>query len=91
MDKSVGPVASCIVQAGTLRVGDMVTAGTGYGRVKSMVDASGDQKDQVTPSFAVQVRKESRLATNAEREEERGRERERATHTHTRTQRRCGD
>mmetsp|Transcript_4823 Transcript_4823/g.8536 ORF Transcript_4823/g.8536 Transcript_4823/m.8536 type:complete len:892 (+) Transcript_4823:75-2750(+) len=55
MDKNIGPVASCIVQAGCLKIGDIVTAGTGYGRVKSMVDASGEQKSKVAPSFAVQM------------------------------------
>jgi translation initiation factor IF-2 len=55
MDKSCGPVASCIVQAGSLKIGDVVTAGTGYGKVKSMIDASGEQQTEVGPSFAVQM------------------------------------
>lgn len=55
MDKTCGPIASCIVQAGSLKIGDVVAAGTGYGRVKSMADAAGDQKTEVGPSFAVQM------------------------------------
>ena len=55
MDKTCGPVATCLVQAGTLRIGDIVTAGVGYGRVKSMVDASGGAPTSARPSFAVQM------------------------------------
>ena len=55
MDKSCGPIASCIVQAGSLKIGDVVAAGTGYGKVKSMTDASGESRDEVKPSFAVQM------------------------------------
>ena len=50
-----GPVASVIVQRGTLRVGDPVVAGAAWGKVKALVDEHGDQIKEAPPSTPVQV------------------------------------
>ena len=50
-----GPVASVIVQRGTLRVGDPLVAGAAWGRVKALVDEHGDHIKEALPSTPVQV------------------------------------
>lgn len=55
LDKAKGPVASLIVQNGTLRVGDVLVAGSVFGKVRAMVDDRGKRVDAATPSFAVEV------------------------------------
>jgi translation initiation factor IF-2 len=50
-----GPVASVVVQRGTLRVGDPVVAGAAWGRVKALVDEHGDHIKEAPPSTPVQV------------------------------------
>jgi translation initiation factor IF-2 len=50
-----GPVATVIVQSGTLRVGDPVVAGAAWGKVKALVDDRGDQIKEALPSMPVQV------------------------------------
>ncbi|MCU0523588.1 MAG: translation initiation factor IF-2 [Elainella sp. Prado103] len=55
LDKAKGPVASLIVQNGTLRVGDVLVAGSVFGKVRAMVDDRGKRVDVATPSFAVEV------------------------------------
>jgi translation initiation factor IF-2 len=55
LDKARGPVATLLVQNGTLRVGDIVVAGSALGKVKAMIDDRGDRVDQASPSFAVEV------------------------------------
>lgn len=50
-----GPVASVIIQNGTLRVGDTIVAGVGYGRVKSMEDEVGVKLKIAPPSTPVQI------------------------------------
>jgi translation initiation factor IF-2 len=55
LDRGRGPVATLLVQEGTLRVGDSVVAGETYGRVRAMVDAHGQRTDQATPSIPVEV------------------------------------
>ncbi|WP_432563559.1 translation initiation factor IF-2 [Kineococcus sp. SYSU DK003] len=55
LDKGRGPVATVLVQSGTLRVGDAIVAGTGYGRVRAMIDENGDNVEEATPSRPVQV------------------------------------
>ncbi|MEW9264809.1 translation initiation factor IF-2 [Kineococcus endophyticus] len=55
LDKGRGPVATVLVQSGTLRVGDAIVAGTGYGRVRAMIDENGDTVEEATPSRPVQV------------------------------------
>jgi translation initiation factor IF-2 len=55
LDKAKGPVASLIVQNGTLRVGDVLVAGSAFGKVRAMVDDRLKRVDQAGPSFAVEV------------------------------------
>lgn len=55
LDKGRGPVASVLVQKGTLRVGDSIVAGGAHGRVRAMHDADGNKVTEATPSFPVQV------------------------------------
>ncbi len=50
-----GPVATLIVQHGTLRVGDPVVAGAAWGKVKALVDDHGDHVKEALPSMPVQV------------------------------------
>ncbi|MHB1961290.1 MAG: translation initiation factor IF-2 [Acidimicrobiales bacterium] len=50
-----GPVATVIVQRGTLRVGDPVVAGAAWGKVKALVDDRGDHVKEALPSTPVQV------------------------------------
>ncbi|WP_194972749.1 translation initiation factor IF-2 [Aquiflexum lacus] len=55
LDKGRGYVATVMVQAGTLRVGDTMLAGPHYGRVKAMFDHKGKKLDKAGPSTPVQV------------------------------------
>jgi translation initiation factor IF-2 len=55
LDRGRGPVATVLIQRGTLRVGDSVVAGDAYGRVRRMVDEHGDDLDAALPSRPVQV------------------------------------
>lgn len=55
LDKGRGYVATVMVQAGTLRVGDIMLAGPHYGRVKAMFDHKGKKLDKAGPSTPVQV------------------------------------
>ncbi|HEU5129863.1 MAG TPA: translation initiation factor IF-2 [Glycomyces sp.] len=55
LDKGRGPVASVLVQKGTLRVGDSIVAGGAYGRVRAMLDADGNRVNEASPSYPVQV------------------------------------
>ena len=55
LDKAKGPVASLLVQNGTLRVGDILVAGSVFGKVRAMVDDRGQRVEQASPSFAVEV------------------------------------
>ncbi len=50
-----GPVATVIVQHGTLRVGDAIVAGPAWGKVKALIDDRGDQVKEALPSTPVQV------------------------------------
>jgi translation initiation factor IF-2 len=50
-----GPVATVIVESGTLRVGDPVVAGAAWGKVKALVDDRGEQVKEAPPSTPVQV------------------------------------
>ncbi len=50
LEKGRGPVASVIVQNGTLKVGDNIVADTTYGRVKAIVDDKGNRVDELGPS-----------------------------------------
>ncbi|MCU1657545.1 MAG: translation initiation factor [Pseudonocardiales bacterium] len=55
LDRGRGPVASLLVQRGTLNVGDSVVAGDAFGRVRAMLDENGDPVDVAGPSRPVQV------------------------------------
>ena len=55
LDPSLGPVGSFVVNAGTLKVGDIFVCGVTSGKVKSMIDSHGNRLDEVGPSGAVQI------------------------------------
>ncbi|MDS1112812.1 translation initiation factor IF-2 [Gordonia westfalica] len=55
LDRGRGPVATVLVQRGTLRVGDSIVAGDAYGRVRRMVDEHGEDVAEALPSRPVQV------------------------------------
>ncbi len=55
LDRGRGPVATVLIQRGTLRVGDSIVAGDAYGRVRRMVDEHGDDIEEALPSRPVQV------------------------------------
>jgi len=55
LESGRGPVATVIVQSGTLRVGDPVVAGAAWGKVKALIDDHGDQVKEAPPSTPVQV------------------------------------
>ncbi|HET8593857.1 MAG TPA: translation initiation factor IF-2, partial [Intrasporangium sp.] len=50
LDKGRGPVATVLVQSGTLKVGDAIVAGNGHGRVRAMLDEHGNNVDEAGPS-----------------------------------------
>ena len=55
LDKGRGPVATVLVQRGTLKVGDSIVAGPAHGRVRALLDDHGDNVTEAPPSFPVQV------------------------------------
>jgi translation initiation factor IF-2 len=55
LDKGRGPVATVLVQRGTLHVGDAIVAGGAYGRVRAMLDEHGQTLEAAGPSRPVQV------------------------------------
>ncbi|TMR37076.1 translation initiation factor IF-2 [Nonomuraea zeae] len=55
LDKGRGPVATVLVQRGTLRVGDSIVCGEAFGRVRAMLDDSGELVEEATPSRPVLV------------------------------------
>jgi translation initiation factor IF-2 len=55
LDKGRGPVASLLVQSGTLRQGDIVLAGSYYGRVRAMLDETGENIQEAGPSIPVEI------------------------------------
>lgn len=55
LDKGRGPVATVLVQEGTLKVGDAVVSGLHSGRVRSMIDDRGNPVEEAGPSFPVEV------------------------------------
>ncbi len=55
LDKGRGPVATVLVQKGTLRVGDFISAGACHGKVRAMVDDKGRRVKEATPSTPVEI------------------------------------
>ncbi|MFK7792840.1 MAG: translation initiation factor IF-2 [Devosiaceae bacterium] len=55
LDKGRGPVATVLVQKGTLRKGDILVAGGAYARVRALIDDHGEQVDEAGPSAPVEV------------------------------------
>jgi translation initiation factor IF-2 len=55
LDKGRGPVATVLIQRGTLRVGDNIIAGTTYGKVRAMVNDRGEKVKKAGPSMPVEV------------------------------------
>jgi translation initiation factor IF-2 len=55
LDRGRGPVATVLVQRGTLKIGDAIVAGSAFGRVRAMLDENGDNVATAGPSRPVQV------------------------------------
>jgi len=55
LDKGRGPVATVIVQKGTLKVGDSIIAGTAYGKVRALIDDKGKKVKSAGPSMPVEI------------------------------------
>ncbi|HZR69010.1 MAG TPA: translation initiation factor IF-2 [Burkholderiales bacterium] len=55
LDKGRGPVATVLVQSGTLKRGDVVLAGTSFGRVRAMLDENGEPVPEAGPSIPVEI------------------------------------
>jgi translation initiation factor IF-2 len=55
LDRGRGPVATVLVQEGTLKIGDAVVCGTQYGRIRAMVDDKGKRLEQAGPATPVEV------------------------------------
>ncbi len=55
LEKGRGPVATVIVQNGTLKVGDNIVCGSSFGRVKALIDENGKQIKEIGPSHTAQV------------------------------------
>ncbi len=67
MDEGLGPIATVLVQAGTLRVGDVMLAGGGYGRVRNILNDRGGVVDEATASMPVIVSGMSSLPAAGDR------------------------
>jgi len=55
LDKGRGPVATILIQSGTLKRGDVVLAGSSFGRVRAMLDENGDTVPEAGPSIPVEI------------------------------------
>ena len=55
LDKGRGPVATVLVQKGTLRVGDAIAAGSAHGKVRAMMDDKGRRVKEAGPSVPVEI------------------------------------
>ncbi|MCR5501862.1 MAG: translation initiation factor IF-2 [Lachnospiraceae bacterium] len=55
LDKGRGPVARLLVQKGTLRIGDFISAGTAHGKVRAMIDDKGRRIKEAKPSTPVEI------------------------------------
>ncbi|WP_054738691.1 translation initiation factor IF-2 [Cellulosilyticum ruminicola] len=66
LDKGRGPVATVLVQSGTLQVGDPIVAGSAYGRVRAMIDDKGRNVKKALPSTPVEILGLSEVPTGGE-------------------------
>ena len=55
LDKGRGPIATVLVQNGTLHTGDIIVAGTAVGRVRAMTDENGKRIQSAGPSVPVEI------------------------------------
>ncbi|MFD0988083.1 translation initiation factor IF-2 [Methyloligella solikamskensis] len=55
LERGRGPVGTALVQRGTLKRGDIIVAGTSWGRVRALIDDHGEQVDEAGPSVPVEV------------------------------------
>ena len=55
LDKNRGPVATLLIQNGTLRVGDPLVVGPVFGKIRAMIDDRGNKVKEASPSFAVEI------------------------------------
>jgi len=55
LDKGRGPVSSILIQSGTLKRGDMILAGSAFGRVRAMLDEAGNDIKEAGPSIPVEI------------------------------------
>ena len=55
LDKNRGPVATLLVQRGTLKVGDAIVSGTTFGRIRTMTDDKGNSIKKATPSTPIEI------------------------------------
>ncbi|AFZ44555.1 bacterial translation initiation factor 2 (bIF-2) [Halothece sp. PCC 7418] len=55
LDRARGPVATLLVQNGTLRIGDVIVAGPCFGKIRAMIDDRGERVEVASPSFAVEI------------------------------------
>ncbi|ACK66711.1 translation initiation factor IF-2 [Rippkaea orientalis PCC 8801] len=55
LDRTRGPVATLLVQNGTLRVGDAIVVGSVFGKIRAMIDDRGNKVEAASPSFAVEI------------------------------------
>lgn len=55
LDKGKGPVATILIQSGTLKRGDMILAGSSFGRVRAMLDENGKPCNEAGPSIPVEI------------------------------------
>jgi translation initiation factor IF-2 len=55
LDKSRGPVATCLVQRGTAHIGDVVVAGTAWGKIRAMFNDRGEAVESAGPSIPVEI------------------------------------
>jgi translation initiation factor IF-2 len=66
LDKGRGPVATVLVQSGTLRRGDIVLAGASFGRVRAMLDEASHPVEEAGPSIPVEIQGLSEVPTAGE-------------------------
>jgi translation initiation factor IF-2 len=55
LDKGRGPVATILVQEGTLKIGDSISAGTAFGKIKAMFDYKGDRLEKAGPATPAEI------------------------------------